>query len=239
VFDNEVPGAWRQSLMTLVADTPHLDWMLLTKRIGNARKMLVEASMHDGRLLTANDEYAPPPNLWIGATIVNQEEADRDIDKLLATPATVRFLSMEPLLGPVTLNPWLMAEHGRRHIGARPGIGWVIVGGESGPGARPMHPAWVRRLRDQCAAAAVPFLFKQHGEWLATEFCDDDMAMLPSKRTVWVRPDGSFHALVDGPVDFFGGDEETAWVGKKAAGRLLDGSLHDGYPASYGAADGR
>lgn len=93
-----------------------------------------------------------------------------------------------------------------------------------------MHPDWVRSMRDQCVDAGVPFFFKQHGEWLATEFCDDDMAMIPSKRTVYVRPDGSFHDGAHG-IDFFGGEEETAWVGKKAAGRLLDGRTWDEVPS--------
>ncbi|MGM3015920.1 DUF5131 family protein, partial [Bacillus cereus group sp. BC329] len=90
-------------------------------------------------------------------TVVNQEEADRDIQKLLAVPARVRFLSIEPMLGPVDLKMDLRATG--RHVD------WVICGGESGPGARPMYPDWARSLRDQCKAAGVPFLFKQWGEW--------------------------------------------------------------------------
>ena len=191
VFDNEVPVLWRQHLMSLVAKTPNLDWLFLTKRIGNARRMLTEASMHDGLLLTADDQYRPPANLWIGATITSQAEADRDIPKLLALPARVRFLSMEPLLGPVDLtrvmrraetgrgdpeNPdvWTYCDNVltgfRAHqcggsTDPRDAVNWVIVGGESGRGARPMHPDWARSLRDQCEAAGVPFLFKQWGEW--------------------------------------------------------------------------
>ena len=110
-----------------------------------------------------------------------------------------------------------------------PTVDWVIVGGESGPKARPMHPEWARGIRDQCEAAGLAFMFKQHGEWLATDFCDDDMASLPSKRTVYVRRDGSFHDGSEG-VGFFRSDQETAWVGKKAAGRLLDGREHNGFP---------
>lgn len=220
VFDNAVPTLWRQNLMTLVADTPNLDWLFLTKRIGNARKMLIEASMHDGRLLAANDQYAPPPNLWIGATICNQEEADRDIPKLLAVPARVRFLSMEPLLGPVVLRPaWTTRWPDRRadvQDGGCPPLDWVIAGGESGPGARPMHPDWARDLRDQCAAAGVPFLFKQWGEWAPSENWPDDVAI----------PSGTIHYL-----DESRDDRQAMWkVGKKAAGRLLDGRQHDGFP---------
>ena len=234
VFDNAVPVQWRTDLFRLIAETPSLDWLLLTKRIGNADSML-------------GDYKTVPllPNVWIGASITNQEEADRDIPKLMRLPATKRFLSMEPLLGPVDLTD-ICPNRGQiseDHFSAifdpdddaeEDGtpfsyIDWVIVGGESGPGARPMHPEWVRSLRDQCSAADVPFLFKQHGEWLATDFCDDDMAMIPSRRTAYVRPDGSFHDGAQG-VDFFGGEEETAWVGKKAAGRMLDGRLWDEVP---------
>lgn len=265
VFDNEIDSQWRRDLFDLIRTTPNLDWLLLTKRIGNAVKMLPWASDGaPGNMVAGGMVY---PNVWLGATIVNQEEADRDIPKLLEVPAAKRFLSMEPLLGPVDLTQvddgaahrdvpreewgtvddedsppglWWNVLTGQRTImhGGATGdwsrtdakVDWVIVGGESGPNARPMHPDWVRSLRDQCAAAGVPFFFKQHGEWLATEFCDDDMAMIPSKRTVYVGNHGSFHDGTGG-VDFFGGDQETAWVGKKAAGRLLDGRTWDEVPA--------
>lgn len=232
VFDNAVPVQWRIELMKLICETRHLDWLLLTKRIGNASEMLETAfrAAHHQREGWADNTL---PNVWIGATICNQEEADRDIPKLLAVPAVKRFLSMEPLLGHVDVFSIMTGEllHTSGNDYAPGWLDWIIVGGESGPGARPMHPKWVRSLRDQCAAAeGVSFLFKQHGEWLATDFCDDDMVMIPSKRTVYVRPDGSFHDGVQG-VDFFGGEEETAWVGKKAAGRVLDGRLWDEVPA--------
>jgi protein gp37 len=154
VFDNEVDTAWRDDLATLILDTPELDWLLLTKRIGNAAQML-DAMFLDGS----------PPNVWIGATICNQAEADRDIPKLLRVPAAVRFLSIEPMLGPINLRNLLFYDTART-VRA---IDWVIVGGESGPHARPMHPEWVRSVRDQCAAAGVPFLFKQWGEWLPSD----------------------------------------------------------------------
>lgn len=153
VFDNQVPDEWRHDLFRLILDTPHLDWLLLTKRISNVPKLLdAEMWEHLG-------------NVWLGATVVNQEEADRDIPKLLAVPARVRFLSMEPLLAPVDLTH---CRNGDRHFDALGshglgGIHWVIAGGESGPGARPAHPDWFRSLRDQCAAAGVPFFMKQMG----------------------------------------------------------------------------
>lgn len=209
VFDNEVDLKWREDLFALINATPSLDWLLLTKRIGNAAAMM---SMIPGWL---------PANVWLGATICNQAEADRDIPKLLALPAAVRFLSMEPLLGPVDLTATgdlLCRCEGclnmaRKHPD-QPGlqrIDWVIAGGESGPHARPMSPDLVRGLRDQCASAGVPFLFKQWGEWLP---------MLGQAQGVPVR--GPKSTTADG------------WVmgrsGKKAAGRLLDGIEHNGFP---------
>jgi protein gp37 len=144
VFDNEVPAEWRLDLFRMIRATPHLDWLLLTKRIGNAPIMLANV-----RLMA--DEYIDPfpwPNVRIGATMVNQEEWDRDSDKLLALGGST-FASLEPLLGPIDMR------------GRLPG--WVIVGGESGPKARPMHPDWARSLSEQCRAAGVPFFMKQMG----------------------------------------------------------------------------
>ena len=142
VFDNEVSDLWRFDLGQLIVDTPHLTWMLLTKRIGNVRDALGDFGW---------DHF--PGNVWLGSTIVNQDEAKRDIAKLLDAPAKVRFLSCEPLLGPLDLRGPLATGL----------IDWVIVGGESGPGARPMDPAWPLAIRDQCEAAGVAFHFKQWG----------------------------------------------------------------------------
>jgi protein gp37 len=224
VFDNRADPAVRAELFQLIRETPHLDWLLLTKRIGNASVMIEAAG-------------GMPENVWLGATIVSQEEANRDIPKLLATPASVRFLSMEPLLGPVDLTSiklenctdpfdalvgmgWGMNPDryggGRLYHGATKHslgkIDWIIVGGESGPGARPMHPDWARSLRDQCAAAGVAFLFKQVGEWLHGDqlgwwyYGDEAIERC--------RSEGGFFR-----------------VGKRAAGKLLDGVQHNGFPA--------
>lgn len=230
VFDNEVPAQWRRDLFALIASTPYIDWLLLTKRIGNAERMMSEMFLTGRNGLKEYIDFRK--NIWIGATICNQDEADRDIPKLLAVPAAKRFLSMEPLLGHVDVFSNMTGEllHTSGDDYAPGWLDWIIVGGESGNQARPMHPEWVRSLREQCTAADVPFFFKQHGEWLATDFCDDDMAMIPSKRTVYVRVDGSFHDGSEG-VDLFGGEEESAWVGKKSAGRVLDGREWDEVPA--------
>lgn len=135
VFDNQAPPEWRTDLWALIADTQRLDWMLLTKRPQNIRKML-PATWGNGW-----------PNVWLGCTTENQEEANRRIPLLRSIPARVRFLSCEPLLEPTAPD--------------LDGIDWVICGGESGRGARYMEPDWARALRDQCAEAGVAFFMKQ------------------------------------------------------------------------------
>lgn len=105
----------------------------------------------------------PLPNVWLGVSCEDQRAADERIPELLATPAAVRFVSAEPLLGPIDLRKWTLAEHGRRHIGALPGLSWVIVGGESGPYARPCDVAWIRSIVDQCREANVACFVKQLG----------------------------------------------------------------------------
>lgn len=162
VFDNEVPVEWRMELFELIRETPHLTWMLLTKRIGNVEDMLP-----GGWYAGAEAPNGPYPNVWLGITVVNQVEANRDIPKLLAVPAAVRWLSMEPLLGPVSFRwaPWrpLSRERNTDHLDGLRMLDWVIVGGESGANARPMSAELVRTIRDQCAEAGVPFHFKQWG----------------------------------------------------------------------------
>lgn len=209
VFDNEVDPAWREDLFKLIEATPNLDWLLLTKRIGNVGNMLPVPLDFD-RLY---------PNVWLGATITNQAEADRDIPKLLELDARIKFLSMEPLLGAVDFAK----VPGFNRIGLNLGNWWVIVGGESGAGARPMHPDWVRGIRDQCRHADVPFLFKQHGEWAPAQ---DGRSVLGKTLTVQGatpftdRP--KWHRFEDG--------QHMAKIGKRAAGRELDGHTYNGFP---------
>jgi protein gp37 len=211
VFDNEVPDQWRADLFALIASTPDLDWLLVTKRIGNVARML-------------GDWQTAPllPNIWLGITVVNQEEADRDVPKLLRVPAAVRFLSVEPMLGPVDLtnipvggghghhefDPIITGNVLRRADREAPHVHWVICGGESGPKARPMHSEWACSLRDQCEAAGVPFLFKQWGEWLGE------------------KQDGTHDHE---PIELNATDAPVR-VGKRAAGRLLGGRSHDDWP---------
>ena len=240
VFDNEVDPQWRAELLLLIDKTPNLDWLLLTKRVGNVGAMLDQAEM---TLLGSNwTNYSPRENVWIGATICNQTEADRDIPKLLAVPAAKRFLSMEPLLGPVDLtriahpnaaaiqcvpDPHINALTGYydMNAGQQARVDWVICGGESGPEARPMHPDWVRSLRDQCQAAGVPFTFKQWGEFMPADADDCDPGYGP-QRYFW--SDGAQWRRGDGQR---GRVELMCKVGKKAAGRMLDGCECNGVPA--------
>lgn len=219
VFDNEVPSQWRVDLLELIAATPNLDWLLLTKRIGNAENMLDQAIDVMSHALTRWSD-APWPNVWLGATVCNQPEADRDITKLVQVPAAVRFLSIEPMLGPVDVTSIARVSGTglmRPLDGRFNRIHWVIAGGESGARARPSHPDWFRSLRDQCADAGVPFLFKQWGDWLHEDQPQAAM-FVPSDdgRGLHIWPD-TFASIR---------------VGKKAAGRLLDGRTHDGFPES-------
>jgi protein gp37 len=170
VFDNAVPDVWRNDLFMLIRATPNLNWLLLTKRIGNARSMLDEAARCLPDKVTLGWSNNPLKsgarldNVWLGITACNQAEADRDIPKLLEIPATKWFLSIEPMLG--AIDSWKESTIDGGEHGPQPGIphiavDWVIVGGETGAKARPMHPDWVRSIRDQCQAAGVMFHFKQ------------------------------------------------------------------------------
>ncbi len=189
VFDNQVPTRWRDDLWHLIDQTPSLDWMLLTKRPENIAKMLPTPA------IGAPEWEDGWPNVWLGTT-VEDAARKRRIDVLRRVPARVRFLSCEPLLedlGAIDLT----------------GIQLVIVGGESGPKARPMHPAWARSIHDQCATAGVAFFFKQWGEFLP----EDDAYSRDLPCIEAGPPPGGMYR-----------------VGKKAAGRLLDGVTHDAMP---------
>jgi protein gp37 len=218
VMDKEVDPVWRWDLGRLILATPDLDWLLLTKRIGNAAAMLA-AMFPEG----------VPPNVWLGATVTTQAEANRDVWKLLTTPAAKRFLSIEPQLGPVDLEHVDLGSSvllnaltgtGVDELGERggyPPLDWVLVGGESGGAAsRPLLPEWVRSLRDQCAAAGVPYLFKQWGEWLPR----DQLAGTTLRKTHFAE--GEVREVLG--VAFLR-------AGKKWSGRKLDGVEYTETPA--------
>ena len=207
LFHESVPDEWIDRVFAVMTLATQHTFQVLTKRSARMRDYLLAARSRNA----APTKAWPLPNVWLGVSAERQLEADERIPDLLATPAAVRFLSAEPLLGPINLRSidisgdeeilplgagWLdRLEEGEAE---GPRLDWVIAGGESGVDARPMHPAWARQLRDQCTAAGVPFFFKQWGE-----FTPDDPA--------------STHTAM-------------RQVGKKAAGRLLDGVEHNAMP---------
>lgn len=226
VFEDH-PGVveWRAQLFSLIEQTPALDWLLLTKRPENMP-----------RFAPAHWAGGWPDNVWAMTSVENQEQAEKRIPLLLRVPARVRGLSCEPLLGPVDLTRLLVVtpcwhcgnldgEAGRCHCGVctPPDIHWVIVGGESGHGARPMHPDWARSLRDQCQAALVAFHFKQWGEYKPTSWMPEPDAK--PHFAFAVERDGSHVYAQVGHIAGFRTPTEVCMhrAGKHAAGRLLDG----------------
>lgn len=160
----------RRRLFDLIDATPHLDWLLVTKRPENAARMTPPYSGPDECNKCLGECRCPRPNVWLIASVENQEAADRRIPELLKVPAVVRGLSVEPLLGPVTLGDNLYPRISQMRgvfagkcAGRSVGIDWVIVGAESGPGARPCDVEWVRSIVAQCRAAGVPVFCKQLG----------------------------------------------------------------------------
>jgi protein gp37 len=273
LFHDNVPDEWLDRVFAVMALAPQHTFQVLTKRPERMRAYVL-AQVHGSRHVTDHvdrwqnaglipkevdpfrwwigspDRPIALPNVWLGVSVEDQQRADERIPILLATPAAVRWLSCEPLLGPVELDRWLkIHKHWKskdslpsapwhppypKHwyepqalvlLGYKRPIQWIVAGGESGPGARPMHPDWARSLRDQCAAAAVPFLFKQWGE-----FAPGDHGKSKSDDCRFLGVNGSNL-----------GCDRQAWsqmsdftmvqrVGKKAAGRMLDGVQHDGFP---------
>jgi protein gp37 len=155
--DNPALVDERVRLFRLIESTPSLDWLLLTKRPENLCAMLPHSWTH----------FEPMPNVWLGTSVEDQRAADERIPLLLQTPAAVRFLSCEPLLGPIDLGDWVLpnfaADDWRYYQPGGRGVDWVIAGGESGPNYRPMDLDWARSLRNQCQASGVAFHFKQIG----------------------------------------------------------------------------
>jgi protein gp37 len=246
VFDNKVDPSWRRDLFDLIRETPNLTWLLLTKRPG----MIVRLYQDQQWLrVPPSQKTIPLPGLtWprnaaIGCTVVNQEEADRDVPKLLAAKAALQpafaFLSMEPLLGPVDLTGHLWGRatpcaecsrdadcgcgfYPRGACDGEAAIDWVITGGETDQGkhmARPADPSWYRSLRDQCAAAGVPFHFKQWGEWQpASEHYADFEPLMRAQRD-YVHRGAQSVAVLEGGA-------QLARIGKDHDPCTLDGVQH-------------
>ena len=178
------------------------------------------------------EPWLPLPNVWLGVSAERQQEADERIPLLLNTPAAKRFISAEPLLGPIDLNEVIPHPISYSFKHGFNGLDWVIAGGESGKKARPMHPDWARSLREQCKAAGVPFFFKQWGAYCPDgDSCVGEAGGSMSPDVAW--PDGS---ISWGHKDDHGGwGMRLARVGKKSAGRLLDGVEHSAFPPVRGA----
>jgi protein gp37 len=235
VFEDRPDLEWpRRWLFELIEETPWLDWLLLTKRPENMVQF-------------AQEKWSKrwPTNVWAGCTVENQEMADQRITHLLRVPARVRFLSVEPMLGPVDLAriPWMgiATDVLQGWDGPDAGIHWVIVGGESGPKARPMHPDWARSIRDQCVAARVPFFFKQWGAFadLTNEPDGSDLRRKSTQDDIFLADGESVGAGYRSGRDHGGMVAENwkergaAWMsrlGKAKAGRLLDGRTWDEFP---------
>ena len=195
IFHPDVPDEFIDKVFQVVLDAPQHIFQILTKR--PLRMMDYITQFPWGRV---------PDNLWLGISVEDQKTADERIPLLLETPGAVRWVSYEPALGPIVIDFF---------------PDWIICGGESGPGARPIHPDWVRSVRDQCVAAGVPFHFKQHGCWLhASQYCDCKTDIDPSDFYSWYPK----HVWSDIPNDV------SYRIGKKDAGHLLDGKEWLGFP---------
>lgn len=231
LFHNDVPDKYIAEVFAVMALAPQHTFQILTKRHGRMRSLLsagdFQTAVAEHMLALTDEERLPDvgdpfplPNVWLGVSTEDQKWADVRIPALLDTPAAVRFISAEPLLGPIDLRDHLPHF---TDLGSPPSLDWVIVGGESGHNARPMHPAWATSLRDQCAAAEVPFLFKQWGEW--TPIGPDEVTGRDTVHLDAANGKGTYYAHRYRP-----GVNQMARVGKKAAGRQLDGRTWDGYP---------
>jgi protein gp37 len=220
IYGDWVEDEWLDKVFAVMALTPHITYQLLTKRpermeayvSGDGVCMrILKATLQLGlsvkELEATGEIYNPWPlrNVWQGVSCEDRKHGLPRVDVLRRVPAAVRFLSVEPLLedlGEIDLT----------------GIGWVVVGGESGPKARPMHPQWARKIRDHCVESGTPYFFKQWGAW---------------------APGSNFETIPSGRSHNFGdpslGDDEAVWqVGKKAAGRLLDGREWNQFPDPIG-----
>jgi len=277
LFHADIDQAWIATIFGVMAAARRHTFQVLTKRHARMRTLLNDdnfvaqvRSLAIGKGLPAGEWQWPLPNLWLGVSVENQQWANIRIPQLLMTPAAVRFLSCEPLLGPVTLTHVEWAKGGGTHLdvvngrhgvpgawtSAAKAVDWVIVGGESGRKARPMHPRWAQVLRDQCSEAGVPFFFKQFGEYI-TATVEDDPAFaggrafqnpLGGRSAAVVRlpgPSGTYRNATTrlmqpgerglGGTVMLDADTVAVRVGKARAGRLLDGREHNAFPPAVTA----
>jgi protein gp37 len=230
LFHEDVPDEFIDNVFVIMAAASHHKFLILTKRPLRMKKYLnnldvehlydIQYGCYDKGLAV---EDWPLPNVWLGVSVEDQKTADQRIPLLLQTPAAVRFVSCEPLLGEVDLKGWIYKNG--MWVNGQNRIDWIIVGGESGKNARPMHPGWVRSIRNQCVDAGVPFFFKQWGEWHY-----DSPFELDHRRTYMDRS-GSFFGY-NNQDHYDEGRLCFGRVGKKKAGRLLDGREWNEFPMS-------
>jgi len=225
--DNPQVIEWRHRLFDLIVATPYLTWQLLTKRAENIMPFVPPSWQ---------DQF--PENVWMGGSAENQKRLEEQVKYLVHVPAVVRYLSLEPLLGPLTLP-----------VDCNDGSGffdWVIVGGESGTHARPMHPDWVRSLRDQCHDMGTSFFFKQWGEWYTDKIRIDtgepSFAMWRSyehfTQKLWAKK-GDVCVDMAGDTcnigqDFMHAEYPVAImqrIGKGKSGHMLDGKEYREFPS--------
>lgn len=274
LFHDAVPDDYIAQVFAVMALADRHTFQVLTKRHGRMRALLSSDRFRHAVAAAASDRAGEPPfdpcptfhqvydtwplpNVWVGVSTEDQKRADLRIPALLDTPAAVRWISAEPLLGPIDLRltgsaPSLLIDGTIMRWRRR--IDWVVAGGESGRGARPMHPDWARSLRDQCATARVPFLFKQWGEWapapwsvrvcdpaIGWQGTDEELAAAKARAeavgaTHAIAPWGHVIELDHKPWSAERSPLEPAphagirRAGKKNAGRELDGRTHDDYP---------
>lgn len=229
IFHENVPEEWIENVFRVIQGCPQHTFMILTKNPKRMRQFMIWWKQQFTDIL---------PNVWLGVSVENQETANERIPILLDTPAATHFISCEPLLGAIDLtklhydkkneNFYLDAIEGSNYdtIQAQTNkLDWVIVGGESGKNARPMHPDWVRTIRDQCAQALTPFFFKQWGE-----FCPP-IIKIPGMA---IDKLGRLYNAWD--EEFTKGSAHVVRIGKKLAGNMLDGKTHQAFPKIGGEA---
>jgi protein gp37 len=250
LFHQDVTDFFIAEVFAVMATTPRHTYQILTKRHARMRALLSTSEFRDlvdealrvrGKDPLEGDGPVVLPNVWLGVSVEDQKWADIRIPALLDTPAAIRWLSCEPLLGQVSLFANAKIDTGTL-------VDWVVVGGESGHGARPMNPSWARHLRYECATYGIPFLYKQHGAWMPAPWKldritgeSDDAYKARSEAegaTHGINPLGYVVQMDHKPWSLERGPHAPApWVGirkapsKKVAGRELDGRTWDEYPA--------
>lgn len=199
LFHEDVPFEFINAVFAVMADVNIHTYQILTKR----PKIMLE--FYEWKAQEFGVPWQPSPNVWLGVSVEDQKAADERIPLLLKAPAAVHFLSCEPLLGSIYLDQGYFLPYYD--------IKWIIVGGESGPGSRPMHPDWARTLRDQCKYERIPFFFKQWGDYTLDVY---STAKKYPKSIVKISSKGMSYYMCK--------------VGKKKSGRLLDGKEHNAFP---------